>query len=145
MPEVNLVPILDQLKQEATHSKEVQAIRVPEKVGGKVDMILGFLYAKVYPEPVHVFDNGCTLFRTKLLQSDGNIQGVIGGPIGAFNHLADQTGVNAAVSWMMTTAAQVRNFRPRTDFNSIAWKPDHTLLEHAEQEGPSPSLPGSLL
>ena len=54
MPEVNLVPFLKQLKQEAPRNKEVQAIRVPEKVGGRVDMILGFLYAKVYPEPVRL-------------------------------------------------------------------------------------------
>ena len=69
------------------------------------------------------------------LQSDSSIRGVIGGPIGAFNHLADQTGVNAAVSWMMTTVEQVKNFRPRTDFNSIEWKPDDAMIEHARQEG----------
>ena len=98
------------------NNKEVQSIRVPEQAGGQVDMILGFLYAKVYPEPVHVFENGCTLFRTKLLQSDSNITGVIGGPIGAFDYLTEQTGVNAVMNWMVTTAQLVKDFRPRTDF-----------------------------
>ena len=78
MPTVDLTPIMRQLKKEARGSKEVQAIRVPKKVGGQVEMILGLLYAKIYPEPVHVFENGCTLFRTKLLQSDKNITGCIG-------------------------------------------------------------------
>ena len=98
-------------------------------------MILGLLYAKIFPEPVHVFKNGCTLFKTKLLQSDSNVTGVIGGPIGVFDHLADQTGLNAAMNWMMTTAQNFKDFRPRMDFGSVQMKHDKMMLEHIQQEG----------
>ena len=135
MPTVDLTPIMTKLKREARGNKEVQAIRVPKKVGGQVDMIFGLLYAKIYPEPVHVFENGCTLFRTKLLQSDKNITYCIGGPIGVFDEMAANTGMTAAMNWMLSTAAQVKDFKPRTDFFSICEKREEKALMFTREQG----------
>ena len=56
--------------------------------------------------------------------------GVIGGPIVAFEHLAEHTGVIMAMNWMITTAQMVKDSKLRTDFFSILFKFNDFFLEH---------------
>ena len=86
MPVVNLTPIMSEIRRQYKDNPVIKNIRVPKRVGGQVDMILGINYAKIFPEPVFTFENGCTLYKTKFLQSNEGINGGIAGPLDLFKN-----------------------------------------------------------
>ena len=66
MDKLNLVPIFDQIKKDNKAVDSIQNLKIPEIVGGEVQMILGIKYQNIYPTPLHTFPNGHTVFESKL-------------------------------------------------------------------------------
>ena len=79
MPIVNLTPIMSEIRKRYKDVPEIKDIRVPKKVGGQVDMILGINYAKIFPEPIFTFENDPKTYIVKFPKGvPGNIQKVPG-------------------------------------------------------------------
>ena len=91
-PVVNLTEAVKEVKADDPDNEELQQLRIPDKVGGEADVLLGIMYDSCHPVRVHTLPSG--LFIAKLvLASPGNQwTGVIGGPHKSFEALAQQAG-----------------------------------------------------
>ena len=91
-PVVSLTEAVREVKADNPDNEELQQLRIPEKVGGEADVLLGIMYDSCHPVRVHTLPSG--LFIAKLvLASPGNQwTGVIGGPHKSFEALAQQAG-----------------------------------------------------
>ena len=49
MPRFNLERTLNEVKQSYKHNTVLQGLKIPEVLGGDIDMILGSKFLKIYP------------------------------------------------------------------------------------------------
>ena len=61
--------------------------KLPRIVGGQTDILIGLKYKKYFPQQIHMFPSGLTVYRSLFEGSDGAI-GVIGGPHPEFTNAA---------------------------------------------------------
>ena len=66
-------------KNEGNESLSKTFPKMPKEVGGVTDILLGIKYVKYFPELVHMFPSGLSVYRSIFLSSDGS-DGVFGGP-----------------------------------------------------------------
>ena len=116
MPTVNLVKIFNSLQKKTGHNKQIQNIKVPKVVGGRVDMILGLKYLNIYPEELHRFPNGLTIFKSKLLPASPGAVACIGGPVSALEELVGVVGGRPAFGYMTTLVNNLGKYQPRMEF-----------------------------
>ena len=100
MPQLNLVPAFDQIKAECPSNRRVQNLKVPSVVGGQIQMILGIKYQSIYPEIIHTFPNGLTIFESKLRPAEPGALACIGGPISSLEYLCGSHGALSTLSYM---------------------------------------------
>ena len=81
MPCLNLAPAFEQIKGECASNHRIQNLKIPKVVGGKVQMILGIRYQSIYPEILHTFPSGFTVFESKLRPTEDGAFACIGGPV----------------------------------------------------------------
>ena len=60
--------------------------KLPEKVGGHVDFMIGIKYLRYFPEKVFQLPSGLSIYKSHFKNSDGS-SGVIGGPHGVFTEI----------------------------------------------------------
>ena len=53
--------------------------KLPKKVGGDTDILIGSKYLRYFPKEIHKFESGLTIFESVFTSSDGT-RGIIGGP-----------------------------------------------------------------
>ena len=116
MPQLNLVPVFESIKAECKAIPAIQDIKVPNIVGGNVDMILGIKYQKIFPEIIHTFPNGLTIFKSKLKPIAPGMLACIGGPVDKLEELCEINGSKSAISYMSCLIQDMKNFRPRMEF-----------------------------
>lgn len=113
MPEVDLHQIYDNLKKKCKSNNQVQKLKVPKIVGGKIQMILGIKYQNIFPEPIHTFPNGLTIFKSKLMPANPGAVACIGGPVAAIGELAGVMGYSTTT---YLTNLLMKNYKPRMEF-----------------------------
>ena len=91
-PYVNLKEATLELKNSAPENEELQALTVPEYVGGECQILLGIQYAAHFPRLVHSLDSGLGIYRVKLQPSSPHYTAAIAGPHHSFNFLAGKLG-----------------------------------------------------
>ena len=52
-PQFDLTRAVAAVKEDAPDNKELQSCKLPSKVGGEVDCLLGIKYSFIHPEPIH--------------------------------------------------------------------------------------------
>ena len=64
MPELNLLPVFEQIKasSECAENDRIQNLSIPKKLGGSVQMLLEIKYQNIFPEILHSFPTGLTVF-----------------------------------------------------------------------------------
>ena len=132
MPQIDLSEVVKQVKKEL--GSKASHIKLPNSVGGVVDMILGLQYAKIYPKPIHTFENGLTLFETMLKQKSGK-NGCLGGPMGAFDNLSNNIGICETMKWMCAKVRNCKSFKPDTSFFRVCEKREELSIKFAVSDG----------
>ena len=96
MPCLNLVPAFEQIKAQAecASNHRIQNLKIPKVVGGKVQMILGIRYQSIYPEILHTFPSGLTVFESKLRPAEDSALACIGGPVSCLESLCGTMGLS---------------------------------------------------
>ena len=117
MPEIPLAKIFSNIKKKCKYNKEIKNLKVPNVVGGRVNMILGIRYQNIYPKPVHQFPNGLTVFKSQLLPAYPGAVACIGGPVSALDNLSGAMGGQSAVKYLSTLVTNINSvYKPRIDF-----------------------------
>ena len=99
-PSVNLGEAVKELKADDPDNEELQLLKVPEKIGGEADILLGILYESIHPQRVHTLPSGLFIAKLKLATHKILWTGVIGGPHKSFAILADKVG-DVSRSWLI--------------------------------------------
>ena len=107
MPELSLTAAYDQIKQQCSKNRRIQNIKVPSIVGGEVQMILGIKYQSIYPEIIHTFPSGLTVFESKLQPAEPGALACIGGPISCLESLLGNLGAPSTLSYMANLVQNV--------------------------------------
>ena len=92
MPEVNMLDMFNALKRKHKDVKEIQNLKAPKFLSGKVDMIIGIRYQNIYPEMIHQFPSGLAVYKSKLLPAQPGQLACIGGPVGALESMCNKLG-----------------------------------------------------
>ena len=100
MPELRLSPAFDQIKQECSNNRRIQNLQVPTVIGGEVHMILGIRYQSIYPQVVHTFPSGLTIFESKLQPAEPGALACVGGPVSFLESLCGTIGTSSTLSYM---------------------------------------------
>merc|ERR1711954_446427 len=79
---------------------QIQNLQVPKVIGGEVQMILGIKYQNIYPEVVHTFPNGLTIFKSKLMPTKPGTLACIGGPVEALETLCGIAGAKSTLNYV---------------------------------------------
>ena len=75
----------------ANKKKLCSSLKIPEYVGGEVDILCGILYNSCHPEVLHTLESGLFIAKLKLA-SDKGFTACIGGPHRSFTALSQHTG-----------------------------------------------------
>ena len=114
MPEINMEDVFKAVKKNHREVKKIQNLKVPKRLGGQVDMIIGIKYQNIYPELVHQFPNGLAVYTSKL-KPVGGATACIGGPIGALEGLGDIFAGNT-LGYIVQLTQVITSYAPRMEF-----------------------------
>ena len=67
-PHIDVSKAINELRNSDPGNKELQQLRVPQYVGGDVDILLGIQYECVHPIQVHRLPCGLTIYNPPLRQ-----------------------------------------------------------------------------
>ena len=121
-PEFDLTSAVSAVKDDAPNNKVLQDCKLPSKVGGEVDCLLGIKYSFIHPEPIHTLaETGLCIYKSKLLSHDGVTNAMIGGSHESFDICAHMAG---GVSHLMAHFTEgLQRFRegaqPRISMNPL--------------------------
>ena len=101
MPQLSLTSAFEHIKSQCSENKNVTNLKIPNVVGGCVDMILGIKYQSIYPIPVHTFPSGLTVFQSKLKPDATGALACIGGPISTLERLCGTAGTSSTMMYMV--------------------------------------------
>jgi hypothetical protein len=82
--------------------------RLPDKVGGETDIMIGIKYLKYFPKEIHKLSNGLTIYESMFENSDGSL-GVVAGPHPSFSDEWENVGQVAYSYEVMPEVTQYRN------------------------------------
>ncbi|MEO1895331.1 MAG: hypothetical protein ABGX32_03585, partial [Methylococcales bacterium] len=82
--------------------------RLPGKVGGETDIMIGIKYLKYFPKEIHKMSNGLTIYEAMFENSDGSL-GVVAGPHQSFSEDWEKVGQVAYSYEVMPEVTQYRN------------------------------------
>ena len=116
MPKVDVHKIYESLKKRCRKNKQVQNLKVPKIVGGQIKMILGIKYQNIFPEIIHTFPNGLTIFKSKLMPASPGAVACIGGPVAAIGELAGVIGQHSTTAYLSNLLTEMKNYKPRMEF-----------------------------
>ena len=120
MPTLHLRALLGKIKSDnKSHKnyKSIQNIQVPQMLGGEIDMILGILFASVYPEEVFSLPSGLKIYKSKFLPAKKGELACIGGPLGALDSIVANTSARSCVRYLANLLTNYSNgYAPKIDF-----------------------------
>ena len=100
MPALDLAPVFENIKAKCSSNKRLQNLKVPNVLGGQIDMILGIRYQSIYPQVLHTFPNGLTVFESKLRPAEEGALACIGGPVSCLEALCGTISASTTMSYM---------------------------------------------
>ena len=91
-PLIDISEAVKEVQNNDPNNRLLQDCKLPQSIGGAVDILLGIKYASVFPVPVHTLDSGLTIYSTRLAPFHKSFNAIIGGPHSSFKFLADKAG-----------------------------------------------------
>ena len=118
--DVNMVPIMEELKEAAKNStspgnKSVFKMRAPKELKGEVDMLIGSRYLNLFPEPIFSTPEGLTLFKSRFLPNAPGEVACVGGPSRAFSTLVNSAGLLNIISMFTRMTESPLELSPLVD------------------------------
>merc|ERR1712237_80868 len=104
-PEIDLRGLLEKIKQRYPWNEELQELKVPEKLGGKIDLIMGQRYRRIYPDKVIKLPSGLEVGRSKLAPWKEGEVATISGPLQALSEFLNEFELNSALSEVRSLTA----------------------------------------
>ena len=137
-PMIDLQEATRELKS-STDDRKIQALTVPEQVGGHVDVLLGIQYSAHFPKLVHSLESELGIYEVKLLASDPHVTAAIAGPHHSFNMMLEKIGDTGAMlsaftqglnQWKLFGPPPIKSMYPDTRDLGLATESnnDSTLL-----------------
>ena len=114
MPRFNLERTLNEVKQSYKHNTVLQGLKIPEVLGGDIDMILGSKFLKIYPEPIQTTPSGLTVSISKL-RAPGGKCAVISGPVKLINQIFETKYAKDCVRSMKAMLLKLSDYKPILD------------------------------
>ena len=114
MPRFNLERTLNEVKQKYKQNSTLQKLKIPEVLGGDIDMIIGSKYLKIYPDPVQVTPSGLTVSVSKL-RAPGGRCAVITGPVRIINQIFETKHARDCMESMKAMLLHVSDYKPTID------------------------------
>ena len=94
-PTVQLSDAVKAVKASKPQDKEIQNVKIPDVVGGEVDILLGIKYNALFPVLIHMLPSGLAIYKVKLKSFKNKYTAVIAGPHKSFNVLREKVGNTA--------------------------------------------------
>ena len=91
-PRVDLREATADIKASDPNNAKLQALSVPESVGGEVNVLLGIQYAAHFPKLVHQLESGLGIYEVKLHPGSDNFTAAIAGPHHSFDLIMGHVG-----------------------------------------------------
>ena len=111
MPRFNLERTLNEVKHTYKHNTVLQSLKIPEVLGGDIDMILGSKFLKIYPEPIQTTPSGLTVSMSKL-RAPGGKCAVISGPVKFINQIFESKFAKDCVRSMKAMLLHLSEYKP---------------------------------
>ena len=105
-PEISIKAAVNEVKTSKPKDTQLQNIKVPDKVGGNVDILLGIKYNAFFPVLVHMLPNGLGIYKLKVKSFGNKFTGVIAGPHSSFDKLLQKVGNAAYLLHIFTEGLQ---------------------------------------
>ena len=105
-PEVDLNEAVREVKASKPKDTLLQSVSIPQKVGGKVDILLGIKYNAFFPVLIHMLPNGLGIYRLKVKSFGNKSTAVIAGPHSSFDKLLAKVGNAAYLLQLFTEGLQ---------------------------------------
>ena len=115
-PDYHLGDLYKKVRDQCPDNEDIQNMTVPEKIGGSVSLILGIKYQSIFPEPVHYFDNGMVISKSKLMPAWPGATAVISGPIELIDNMTCSLGDSTALSYLVNLLKDGENNLTRVDY-----------------------------
>ena len=113
LPFVNVESAVDEIKADGSNNPILQKLECQPTIGGDVDVLMGMLYKKVHPEPIHSLSNGLTIYKMKITPHNLKFNAVIGGPHETFKLMsADAGGIAIMFAYLSQQLETYKNFGP---------------------------------
>ena len=116
LPQYNLRPILSQIREDNPENKKLNHIKIPKRLGGEVDILLGIRYLRIMPKPIHHLPCGLTVFESCLKPFNRNETAVLGGPVEALESIANAVNTKGLIRDMVVFCSNLRSFKPTLEF-----------------------------
>ena len=120
MPTLRLKSLLHKIKTEYKDNpkaKMIQNMKIPTKLGGEIDAIIGIQYKNIYPEEVFTLPSGLTIFKSKFLPAKDDELACIGGPLGALDGLINTISMSSCVRYLSNLISNYSSgYVPKIDF-----------------------------
>jgi hypothetical protein len=84
-PRVDLTKATAEIKASQPDNAELQALSVPDTVGGEVHILLGIQYTAHFPRLVHSLESGLSIYEVRLTLSSPHVMAAIAGHHHSFN------------------------------------------------------------
>ena len=92
IPKVDLGEATAEIKEADPYNAALQALTVPESVGGVVNVLLGIQYAAHFPRIIHQLESGLGIYKVKLQPTSQNFTAAIAGPHHSFDLIMGHVG-----------------------------------------------------
>ena len=94
-PIVNLTEAVNAVKTDKPSDKALQNVRLPDEVGGEVDVLLGIKYNALFPELLHMLPTGLAVYKVRVKSFKNMYTAVLAGPHTSFDVLRKRVGNTA--------------------------------------------------
>ena len=91
-PNVCLDEAIAAIKGDDKQNKLLQNAKVPNKVGGQVDILIGIKYNALFPTLIHMLPNGLGIYKLRIKSHGSKDTAVIAGPHSSFDQLLKKVG-----------------------------------------------------
>ena len=128
-------PALKRVQSNHPDNKELQDLKIPEVLGGEIDVLLGIGYNRIFPEIVYTLPSGLQIMKSKFMPATPGEICCVGGPLGTVNRLVSLLGPKASMSYLAHLMSDT--YIPRIDyFPTICPEPLKAVFEeYTENNG----------
>ena len=100
MPCLQFKPALDNIKAKHLENKELQRLQVPKELKGKINIILGIRFNRIYPEIICTLPCGLQVLKLKFLPAVKGEMFGIGESLGAVSSMVNNIGAQSVMPFM---------------------------------------------